>query len=546
MAAPKTVLTYPLNGAQRDFAIPFEYLARKFVVVTLIGKTRQVLTLNSDYRFTSRTTITTTKAWGPGDLFTSIEIRRVTSATERLVDFADGSILRAYDLNTSQVQSLHIAEEARDLTADTIGVNNDGDLDARGRNIVNVGDGVLDGDAVNMGQNRRWADSATNQANRSKTEADRSTLYAQESARHAGNSAASAKNSYDYAISSQQAQQASARSSTASAESAKNSYDYAISSQAARNASQGFRDTANEHRNASEASATRSQQSAVAAKQEADRAKTEADKLGNANQFMGTLRGISNGWVSWTDTWGLDAARIATNRITPRVAGDIQLSGNLVGSGMTIRATNVAADSSLTENGYRVWTSNTFDPASKMSIAGIGAGGSPAVKSKSMGTPSVYGGAIEIGPVLNSVLEIDAPGLTFHWPNKIAKKLFMDTGGTLRWGTPGGIAPPIAGLRRTGGDSRNGWKIDEDGWCEQWGMMEPPVTNAGRVKVTFPKPFTGALPQVFIQYHGQRGGAGEANSSIEPTLSLSSFELYSGQAEVTNARFMWRAYGRID
>ncbi|WP_152687712.1 phage tail fiber domain-containing protein, partial [Pseudomonas fildesensis] len=36
MAAPKTVLTYPLNGAQRDFPIPFEYLARKFVVVTLI------------------------------------------------------------------------------------------------------------------------------------------------------------------------------------------------------------------------------------------------------------------------------------------------------------------------------------------------------------------------------------------------------------------------------------------------------------------------------------------------------------------------------
>ena len=136
MAAPKTVLTYPLNGAQKDFTIPFEYLARKFIAVTLIGKTRQTLTLNSDYRFTSRTNVTTTKAWGPGDQFTSIEIRRVTSATDRLVDFADGSILRAYDLNTSQVQSLHIAEEARDLTADTIAVNNDGDLDARGRRLV--------------------------------------------------------------------------------------------------------------------------------------------------------------------------------------------------------------------------------------------------------------------------------------------------------------------------------------------------------------------------------------------------------------------------
>lgn len=172
MAAPKTVLTYPLNGAQRDFPIPFEYLARKFVVVTLVGSTRKTLTLNSDYRFTSRTTVTTTKAWGPGDQFATVELRRITSATERLVDFADGSILRAYDLNTAQVQSLHIAEEARDLTADTIGVNNDGDLDARGRKIVNVADGVLDGDAVSLGQNRRWAESALSQADRAKVQAD--------------------------------------------------------------------------------------------------------------------------------------------------------------------------------------------------------------------------------------------------------------------------------------------------------------------------------------------------------------------------------------
>uniref|UniRef100_A0AAT9S9R9 Tail fiber protein n=1 Tax=Yersinia phage vB_YenP_WW2 TaxID=2973654 RepID=A0AAT9S9R9_9CAUD len=44
--AIKTVLTYPLDGSNRDFNIPFEYLARKFVVVTLIGVDRKVLTLN--------------------------------------------------------------------------------------------------------------------------------------------------------------------------------------------------------------------------------------------------------------------------------------------------------------------------------------------------------------------------------------------------------------------------------------------------------------------------------------------------------------------
>lgn len=148
----KTVLTYQLDGSNRDFNIPFEYLARKFVVVTLIGVDRKVLTLNTDYRFATRTTISLTKAWGPADGYTTIELRRVTSTTDRLVDFTDGSILRAYDLNVAQIQTMHVAEEAHDLTADTIGVNDDGHLDARGRRIVNLANAVDDRDAVPFGQ----------------------------------------------------------------------------------------------------------------------------------------------------------------------------------------------------------------------------------------------------------------------------------------------------------------------------------------------------------------------------------------------------------
>ncbi|ASU01175.1 tail fibers protein [Vibrio phage JSF25] len=54
--APKTIVVYDITG-QTDYTIPFEYLARKFVVVTLIGQDRKVLTLNTDYRFTTKTTI---------------------------------------------------------------------------------------------------------------------------------------------------------------------------------------------------------------------------------------------------------------------------------------------------------------------------------------------------------------------------------------------------------------------------------------------------------------------------------------------------------
>ncbi|MGL5784541.1 MAG: phage tail fiber protein, partial [Alphaproteobacteria bacterium] len=121
--APSTIVTINLTG-QTDFNIPFEYLARKFVVVTLLGTDRKVLTLNTDYRFVSKTVISLANPTPAG--YTQLELRRETSATERLVDFHDGSILRAYDLNLSQIQTLHVAEEARDLTADTIGVNDEG------------------------------------------------------------------------------------------------------------------------------------------------------------------------------------------------------------------------------------------------------------------------------------------------------------------------------------------------------------------------------------------------------------------------------------
>lgn len=167
--APKTIVVYDITG-QTDYTIPFEYLARKFVVVTLIGQDRKVLTLNTDYRFTTKTTIGLSNTTPAG--YDKIEIRRLTSATDRLVDFHDGSILRAYDLNLSQIQTLHVAEEARDLAGDSITVNDNGDLDARGRKIVNLGDAENDEDAVNLGQLKKFDDSTFNNAQLAKASAD--------------------------------------------------------------------------------------------------------------------------------------------------------------------------------------------------------------------------------------------------------------------------------------------------------------------------------------------------------------------------------------
>ena len=160
--ALRTIFTYNLDGSTKTFNVAFDYLARKFVTVTLIGTDRKLLVQNVDYRFVSKTQIETTKAWSVADGYTSIEIRRYTDAKDRLVDFQDGSILRATDLNVSQVQTMHIAEEGRDIAGNTLGVNTEGSLDARGRKITNLLDGTNPSDAVTVRQNQDNDASALN------------------------------------------------------------------------------------------------------------------------------------------------------------------------------------------------------------------------------------------------------------------------------------------------------------------------------------------------------------------------------------------------
>ena len=180
--APNTIKVYQLTG-QTEFIVPFEYLARKFVVLTLLGVDRKILTLNVDYRFVTKTKISLTKPTTAG--YDKLEIRRETLATERLVDFHDGSILRSYDLNLSQVQTLHVAEEARDLTADTIGVNDDGALDARGRKIVNLGNGRRGShDAANMLQLAEYDTSTLNNADRAEAMKDLAEALASQANEH--------------------------------------------------------------------------------------------------------------------------------------------------------------------------------------------------------------------------------------------------------------------------------------------------------------------------------------------------------------------------
>lgn len=164
-----TIIIYAGDGTKTDFTVPFDYLKKSFVTVRLGAGT--TLTggdygdTGSDYYFLDKTTIRLKVAPASGE---SLTIRRHTSATERVVTFKDASILKATDLDTSQMQAFHIAEEGRDILDDSLSVNREGNWDAKNKRIVNLAAPVDPQDALTKAYYD--ADSQKVQANRDETE----------------------------------------------------------------------------------------------------------------------------------------------------------------------------------------------------------------------------------------------------------------------------------------------------------------------------------------------------------------------------------------
>ena len=207
-----TIIIYAGDGTTTDFTVPFDYLKKSFVTVRL--GTGTTLTggdygdTGSDYYFLDKTTIRLKVAPASGE---SLTIRRYTSATERVVTFKDASILKATDLDTSQVQTFHIAEEGRDILEDSLSVNREGNWDAKGKRIINVGTPEADSDAMTYGvyktdakgayQAKLDAEAARDAAKVSEENAKASEVKAKVSEENAKASEVSAKASAGTAVS---------------------------------------------------------------------------------------------------------------------------------------------------------------------------------------------------------------------------------------------------------------------------------------------------------------------------------------------------------
>lgn len=145
-----TIANYQGNGSTTDFSVPFDYLAKKFVKVTVDSREKlggDYGDTTKDYFFVDKTTIRFNTAPASG---TEIIIRRYTSATDRIVSFKDASVLKAKDLDVSTIQTIHIAEEGRDIINDALIVDKEGNWDAKGKRIINVGDPIDDNDAITL------------------------------------------------------------------------------------------------------------------------------------------------------------------------------------------------------------------------------------------------------------------------------------------------------------------------------------------------------------------------------------------------------------
>lgn len=162
-----TIATYIGNGTQTDFSVPFDYLKKSFVRVYLDETT--LLTggdygdTSVDYYFLDNTTV---RLKTPPANGVEVTIRRYTSATERIVSFEDASILKATDLDTSQLQAFHIAEEARDQIQDAMLKDSEANWDAKGNRITNVGDPIEGSDAINLDWYNKGAGKVQENANK--------------------------------------------------------------------------------------------------------------------------------------------------------------------------------------------------------------------------------------------------------------------------------------------------------------------------------------------------------------------------------------------
>ena len=142
---------YTGDNATTQFSIPFTYQDTAEISVTVNGVAETGLT------FPSSSTVLLTGAPATGTL---VQVRRTTALAARAVDFASGSVLTEEDLDDSNIQVFHAAQEAIDTANDSIFLDADDKWEANSKVIKNVGTPVSNTD----GATKAYADGISSAA----------------------------------------------------------------------------------------------------------------------------------------------------------------------------------------------------------------------------------------------------------------------------------------------------------------------------------------------------------------------------------------------
>jgi len=133
---------YTGDNSTTSYSIPFSYRTTGDLTITLAGSATTAYSLNA-----AGTTLTFNTAPASG---VAIEIRRTTSQTTRLTDYASGSVLTENDLDTDSEQAFFMSQEAIDDAGDVIKIDNTNfQWDTQNKRLTNVADPVDNTDGVN-------------------------------------------------------------------------------------------------------------------------------------------------------------------------------------------------------------------------------------------------------------------------------------------------------------------------------------------------------------------------------------------------------------
>lgn len=101
-------VSYPADGRQQDFLVPFAYTRPDFIHVFIDEEPVAPAAI----RWPSANTLRLVPAPPAG---ATVKIQRLTDSDDLLVEYRDGSVLRDKDLNLNMYQLLHVVQEAHDL-----------------------------------------------------------------------------------------------------------------------------------------------------------------------------------------------------------------------------------------------------------------------------------------------------------------------------------------------------------------------------------------------------------------------------------------------